>query len=132
MVVVCHFLLSSCSFQTEYRHSYRILVAKSELLQQEMTHDPECGNTWKITVWGNEKKCCSGAGATLSCWLGQQSKTLCRQRTRRVDTAVSTAFPTRGVHTQSQPHCLGQPFQCICIYSCDFLVSAGDLDSASA
>lgn len=49
----------SCSvpalFKQKIKHSYRILVAKSELLQQEMKHDPECGNTWKRAAWGIKK-----------------------------------------------------------------------------
>lgn len=46
----------SCSaralLEKKIKHSYRILLAKSESLHQEMKHDSECGNTGEGTAWG--------------------------------------------------------------------------------
>lgn len=87
-------------------------IKKWSMIQSVATLGKELPGEWK--------KCCLGARATWSFWLWQRSNMLCRQRARRVDAAVSTAFPTRGVHTQSKLYCLRQLFQHICIYSCNF------------
>lgn len=105
-------------WKRKIKHSYRILLAKSALLHQEMKHDSECGNTQEGTAWRIKEMLFRGQSC-MKLLTVTARYTLCWQRAGRVDAAVSTAFPTRGVRTQSKIYSLRWLFQSICIYNCN-------------
>lgn len=73
LVVLCLFLLSSCSFGTENQTFLQnISGKKSEFFQQEMKHDPEYGNSWKRTAWGMKEMLLRG-WSHIKLWTGRDN-----------------------------------------------------------